>query len=314
MRCSITGQKTLDYLGQEPPGEVPRLFAPGIVSTGCHDLDIAISPDGKEIFFTRSGLDWYATVLYLKRTETGWQGPTLLPIKKFANYKYAFVSPDGKYLLFEKRGPASNGRRGNLDIFISEKTETGWGEPSRMDNGINTENNEGYISMASNGNLYFGADYPQSRGRFDIYMFSPDKEGGSKVTHLGNSINSESGDFHAYVAPDESYLIFDSQRPGGFGRNDLYISYRMSDGTWTKAVNMGGKINTPFGDMRPFVSYDGKHLFFCSDRPNPGSTGDEEQFNYEQFMKRINGPGNGSQDIYWVSAKIIEDLKPDKLK
>jgi Tol biopolymer transport system component len=317
--CIKTQQKNFPilkgpYLGQKPPGMTPEIFSPDIISSGCHDLDIAISPDGKEIFFTRSGLDWFATILYLKKTENGWQGPMLLPFNKFDKYKYPFVSPDGKSLLFEKRGPASNGLPGNLDIFISEKTRNGWGEPSRLDNGINTENNEGFISMASNGNLYFGADYPHSRGRFDIYMFAPGKEGDSKVTHLENNINSESGEFHAYVAPDESYLIFDSQRPGGFGQNDLYISFRKIGGKWTKAINMGDRINTPFGDMRPFVSYDRKYFFFCSNRPNPRLKGEKNPLNYKQFMKRINGPGNGSQDIYWVDAKIIDDIKSKELK
>ena len=131
---------------------------------------------------------------------------------------------------------------------------------------------------------------------------------------LDSSINSDSEEFHAYVAKDESYIIFDSPRPEGFGRNDLYISYKNNDGSWTKAKNMGDKINTPFSDMRPFVTFDGKYLFFCSTRPNPQINTEDKPFDYEQFMKRIAGPGNGSQDIYWMDAKIIEDLKPDHLK
>lgn len=301
------------YLDQKPPRDVPQLFAPNIISSGSHDLDITISPNGNEIFFTRAGFDWYSSVLYMKKTEKGWQGPMMLPFKEIENYNYPFISPDGKYLLLEAQKSASEEQHPNQDIYISEKTINGWSEPSKLDNGINTEYNEMYISMASNGNLYFSANYPESRGRFDIYMFSPDDKTKPKAMQLDSNINSEFEEFHVYIAPDESYLIFDSPRPGGFGQNDLYISYKKSDGAWAKAINMGDEINTPFGDIRPFVSYDRKYLFFCSNRPNPQLIKQDKPYNYEQFMKRIDGPGNGSQDIYWVDAKIIEKLRPKEL-
>ena len=301
------------YLGQKPPGMTPEIFAPGIVSSGCHDLDITITPDGKEIFFTRSGLDWYSAVLFMKNTAGGWQGPKVLSFKEFENFNYPFVSPDGRYLLFEARKSSSKDSPPNSDIYISKRTSIGWSEPLKLDNGINTEYNEMYISMASSGNLYFSANYPESRGRFDIYRFSPNDQFHHKLVQLDSCINSDSEEFHVYVAPNESYLIFDSPRPGGFGQNDLYISYSKSDGTWTEAINMGSGINTPFGDMRPFVSFDGKYLFFCSNRPNPQYISKDNPIDYEQFMKRIEGPGNGSQDIYWVDAGIIEKLKPEDL-
>ena len=101
-------------------------------------------------------------------------------------------------------------------------------------------------------------------------------------------INTEHDEYDLFIAPDESYLIFSSDRPGGFGNVDLYISYKKGDGTWTEPKNMGRNINSG-GAVFPSVTDDGRFLFFQSRRG-----------------------GNG--DIYWVDAKIIEELKPDKFE
>jgi Tol biopolymer transport system component len=87
------------------------------------------------------------------------------------------------------------------------------------------------------------------------------------------------------VAPDESYLIFVcTDRDNGHGGDDLYISFQNKDGSWTEAQNMGNRINSSSHDLWPSVSSDGKYIFFVSFR-------------------------NGNADVYWVNAKIIEELK-----
>ena len=83
-------------------------------------------------------------------------------------------------------------------------------------------------------------------------------------------------------------MIWDSDRAGGHGATDLYISFRMPDGTWGLPVNMGDKINTASSEMFASVSPDSKTLFFCR---------------YENFDKG---------DIYWVDAKLIESLRPKR--
>jgi len=72
---------------------------------------------------------------------------------------------------------------------------------------------------------------------------------------------------------------------------------------------MGDKINSRFHEVAPYVSPDGKYLFFCSFRPNPPPYG-KHRLTYMEIKKLLDGPGNGRGDIYWVSAKIIEELKP----
>jgi Tol biopolymer transport system component len=91
------------------------------------------------------------------------------------------------------------------------------------------------------------------------------------------------------IAPDESYLIYCSKTLDGFGGYDLYITFRIPNGSWTEPINMGEGINSSGFDWIPFITSDGKYFFFNSDRS-----------------------GNG--DVYWVDTKIIETLKPDELK
>ena len=101
---------------------------------------------------------------------------------------------------------------------------------------------------------------------------------------LPEAVNADGG-YNSLVAPDESYLIFSTQRDGdGFGEGDLYISFRNPDDTWTKAMNMGPSVNSFALDYCPGLSSDGKYFFFSS--------------------RRL-----GTEDIFWMEAGIIDELK-----
>ena len=180
----INAQEASDYFGQERPGDEPQLFAPNIISSGSNDMDITISPNGNDIFFSRSGPDWYSTILHMQRKNNKWEGPMMMPFIETEDYNYPFISPNGKYLLFEAQKSTMKEQNASRNIFISEKNNGGWGEPVILDNGINTEYNEMFVSTTSNGNFYFSANYPESRGRFDIYMFSPSDKTISKAVPL----------------------------------------------------------------------------------------------------------------------------------
>jgi hypothetical protein len=119
--------------------------------------------------------------------------------------------------------------------------------------------------VAANGNLYFNGGRNASNS--DIYVSRLVDGRYTTPENLGPGVNSDAGDFHPFIAPDETFLLFDSQREqGSFGGNDLYISRRAEDGSWSDAENLGPAVNTASGDLRPFVTGDGKYLFFASSR------------------------------------------------
>jgi hypothetical protein len=117
------------------------------------------------------------------------------------------------------------------------------------------------------------------------------------------------------VDPDERFVIFVSRRPGGFGEQDLYISYRQSDDTWGPAINLGPKINTiGAGNGWPQLSPDGKFLFFWSNiKPYNENDLKEKKYTYEELIKTQESIMNGWGNIYWVNTSFIEELKPDDL-
>ncbi|UCE20668.1 MAG: PD40 domain-containing protein, partial [Candidatus Aminicenantes bacterium] len=145
-------------------------------------------------------------------------------------------------------------------------------------------------SISRNGTVYFhSSNIKGGYGGPDIYRAKLMNGNYEEPENLCDSINTESMEVLPYIAPDESYLLFSSFRPGGYGDFDIYVSYKKEDGTWTKAKNLGEKINTPAREDGVVVSPDGKFLFFMSRR-------------------------NGIGEFFWVDAKIIKELKPDKKK
>jgi Tol biopolymer transport system component len=294
------------YLGQEPPGIEPVLFAPGLISTGQQELSISFSPDGGEVFFLVTGPTYRPRFLLQSRMEgDGWTELEEVPfLSQDRGDSYPFVSPDGRRVLFNSERPYGRGGQGPLrGIWYVDRTTEGWSSPELLRVGDGDPADGAFPSVAANGNLFFNAGRDASGS--DIYFSEFDGERYLEPVRLPPTVNSDAGDFHPYIAPDESFLMFDSNRAGdNFGSNDLYISFKTEDGSWSEAVNLGEAINTEASDLRPFVTADGEYLFFVSDRmvdmDSPGTPRSGAEV--RTFLNR---PGNGHQDIYWVSTEVL---------
>ena len=118
------------YLGQTPPGMTPEIFAPGIISTGYHDGCITFSPDGKELFY-HFGAHGRMVILYMKQMDNRWTAPEVASFSGKYRDGEPHFSHDGNKLLFRSTRPMEgNGEpMKHTDIWIVERTETGWGEP-----------------------------------------------------------------------------------------------------------------------------------------------------------------------------------------
>jgi Tol biopolymer transport system component len=149
---------------------------------------------------------------------------------------------------------------------------------------VNSGQHDSYPSVTKDGTLYFFSRRDGGLGHGDIYRSTLSNGEYTQVENLGKPINTEYHEVDPYIAQDESYIIFCSDKPGGFGKADFYISFRRDEGLWTEAVHMGGKVNSPQAEYIPYVTPDGKYFFFTSNK-------------------------SGNRDIYWVDAKIIDELK-----
>ena len=274
------GQKTGlkgPYLGQAPPDLKPRIFAPGIVSTtGNFEFSVAFTPDGREIYFTRRREPGGQNrIMVCRQEKTGWTAPEEASFCKGFPGNEPHITPDGKKLYFGCNRQRPGMEQAEYGIWVTERTGKGWAEPLYHGPGM-------YVSAARNGNLYMtdvtgivGRDRPVILYRWADGRYGPPQR-------LGGAVNSPVVADHAFIAPDESYIVFDSSgRPGSQGgEGDLYVCFRKEDGTWGEAVNLGDTINTPATNFCPMVSPDGKYLFYATYR-----------------------------DIYWVSAEVIQRLR-----
>jgi hypothetical protein len=249
------------YLGQTPPGDSAVFFAPNIVSLANRfENAITFTPDGKECCFeTSDAINWtWSTILYSTYKNDKWsdfQPAPFIDSPKYFDILPIF-SPDGQKFLFSSARPSK--AYNYVDIWMCQRMEKNWGEPVKLSASINaTTVDESYSSISSTGNLYFNKD------NTNAIWFSAYQSGSySPAVKVEEPINSKYGAGAAFIASDESYLIFSSNQPEGYGEGDLYISYRKVDNTWTNPQNLGLKINSPDREAAPRISPDGKFLFF----------------------------------------------------
>jgi Tol biopolymer transport system component len=304
------------YLGQKPPGTKAEIFAPGIVSTGEFERALVFAPQGSEAFFQMRGRGYRMYIIHLQRINGYWAKPEMAFFSGVTGYddEYPFFSPDGERLYFTSKRPIEDG--GDIqdegDIWFIEKTNGAWGIPCWSGPIVNSEAYEGVPSISSSGNLYFSSNRESKAGDWGIYVSRVSNGQYTKPEKLPPPIDSNAFEGHPFIAPDESYLLFDSNREDGYGDTDIYVSFR-EDGLWTEAINLGDIVNTPSHEVAPYVSPDGKYLFFTTFKWNPESYRGR-RFDYEGLKKMLASPGNGRGDIYWVDAKIIDGLKQNTLK
>lgn len=294
-RPKVFPELTGDYLGQKKPGEVGVIFAPGIISKAeSRDFTVGFFENQKLFIFYRYPIgfkgNWTQWPHFLmKKVGEKWAAPFQ---SKFVGKPWFFdleSVPEGERMIFAwKKNLDGSGSTTELYLWSSTKTHDGWAKPIRFESPIN-QGFDTWPSLSSDKTLYFHSRRTGGAGGSDIYMSKPEKGEYKSVKNLGKIINTEYTEHDPYVPPDGSYLLYSSFKPGGYGEDDIYITYRKVDGTWTPPVNLGDKINSQYSENRAFVSPDGKYLFYTSSR-------------------------TGNPDSYWVDAEIIDELKPDDLK
>ncbi len=149
------------------------------------------------------------------------------------------------------------------DIYISKKINERWSNPEKISQNINSERHEASICVSSDGQeLYI---YIDDFGIGNIYVsYKNENNNWSKPVKLEPQISSSANETHATISTDKNMLIFSSDRTGGFGGKDLYVSHRLPNGDWGIPKNLGININTPYDEEGPFLMPDGYTLYFSS--------------------------------------------------
>jgi Tol biopolymer transport system component len=298
------------YLDQTPPDTIPEIFAPGIVSHGFHELGITFSPDGNELLYIMTDKNYsHYAIVSMKNEDGVWRAPEILPFSgEHKDISVAF-SHDGKRLYFTSNRPVpTDTTLKKHNIWYVESTDQGWSEPMTLGAPINTSGIEGIGSIAANGNMYIQADYDQAR-QFDIYLSRLENGQYLPPENLAE-INSQGVEGHPAIAPDESYILFYSNRLSGTYNNDIFVSFRNDDGSWSSPIVLSNDVNSSVSEFDPCLSPDGKYIFFSTYRPI-----DPKLFkgkSYNEYIELYRMPENGYATLYWIDAKIIEKFRPEK--
>ena len=275
------------YLGQTPPSDTPKVFAPGLLADKGMFLmgRVAFSSDGKE-FYCAQNDSWnsgdHASLKMIRYTGHHWDKPGVLD----QHFLSPTFSPDGKTLYMrrvDKKGSMNN-------VWQSRKVSDGWSAPTPF-----LEKNYGVYDFmpTASGNAYVGSEpSPEDAKNGITYSYSvlTISDGIPVVKSLGRPVNQPGFNGDLYVASDESYLIVSANETKTY-ESELYISFRKSDSTWTKPLSLSPKINNGLAHRwGQYVTPDGKYLFFTQ--------------------------GTSEKDcaVYWVRFdKLLEELRPKQL-
>ncbi len=307
-----------DYLGQPLPGSTPEVFAPGFVTTDMYTRDVAMTPDGSELYFGVL-LGSISVIMETHRGPDGvWSEPEVAPFSRdsrFFNLE-PHVSPDGGKILFlstrvEYPTPEQLRNWSSQDIWVADRVGSGWGEPYNLGPPVNTEHAEYFPSMTLDGTLYFTRGMSDGEGSY-IYRARLVEGRYQEPERLGPGVNSTANQFNAFIAPDESYLILcTGDRDDTLGGADYYVTFRNQADEWSGPINLGPTINSSgTAEFSPYVSPDGRFFFFMASRPfDPAALPDTLSAGFLEEFYRM--PGVRNPGIYWVDASFIQELRPE---
>ena len=280
---SQTGNIPIDYLDQTPPGNIPQVFAPGLVSLKNRlELGCSFSTDKKEFVFSVWGNNKKAdSIYYMKFSNNEWSSPIVASFIGMDSVMNPMYSPDNLSLTFTR--VPSNARK--PDIWICNRINNGWTVPRRFPSPVSCNAREAGHGLTMDRTLYFTSNRDSTHLHCgDIYCSKPINGEYLTVKKVEN-INTPSDEDGLYISPDGDYIIIQTFQEEKY-KYDLYMSYFMFDNTWGKPERLDSSVNTTQLEIAPFISPDKKYLFFT-----------------RLFLN--NHHDISESDIFWASTKKI---------
>jgi hypothetical protein len=278
-----SAELTGPYLGQKPPGKMPELFAPGIISVdeNFEHSAAVFSPDGKEVFWctnidgnTDKKVVGNLRLYTMKMVDGRWTAPCIAPFVRDILVERPVFSPDGNRLYIEFGSDPYH--ESDTDIYVVEQTAEGWSDPEPVSPLINSPAMERLHCVTADDSLYFSRDPFTPREEVLVSRWVNGQF--TQPEKLGLSYNSDDYEAAILIAPHEEFMLISStdiqHRSVKFS-----ISFKRADGSWSH------RIEVPFYCGGFFaLSPDGKYLFFMN------------------------------EGIWWVSTSFIDELKPKDMK
>lgn len=165
-----------------------------------------------------------------------------------------------------------DGRKNNVyghyrsDMYAANMVNNNWSNVKKLNPFINTSLHEKVLDFSTDGSvLFYLRGSEKDRGKILTDTFKIDKEQILEPTIFQAPIDGGQGDVYLNIFNNNT-IVFASARAGGFGGYDLYLTYRIKN-QWSKPINLGSNVNTAYDEISPFITNDGKQLYFSSNRP-----------------------------------------------
>lgn len=267
------------YFGQKPPDSIPVIFAPEVVSiNGRYEYGISFYPDLKEVYFSANYEGEDPSIYFSKLEVNEWTKPKKLNFTKGKKVgeMHPFVNSNGEMIHFTAHDAFTlPEHKESVKTWFVKRSGNFWSEAEQLDSPVNNDF-VFYSNEAKNGTLYYTNI---SKGK--MYYAPKINDRYPEVYDL------DTRGFHGFISPSQDYLVVNASNMDDKERkSDIYVYFKNKNG-WSKAINLGNKINSNFSETCPSITPDGKYLFF--------SRYDEE---------------GGLSNFYWVSTEIIEKLRP----
>jgi hypothetical protein len=252
----------------------PAPFVPGIVPLDGEAQAAAPGPEGRVVYMAAAvGEDGLTRINSSTWDEeaASYDRPTPL---HFSDGEYLeespALAPDGSYLLFASARPVETGEVFDFNIWVAQweeipdedgEVEGAWSDPWPLPV-VNSPAWDGAPSLAANGNLYFASERQGPAAGPTLFVSELDQGMWGVPEPLPEPLNVGAADTDPWIAPDESLLLFSSNRDGVF---DIYVAFRSEVGGWLEAVPLGDAVNTDGNERAPAMSGSGDYLFFRRD-------------------------------------------------
>jgi len=288
------------------------LFAPGVISTGDYESHPTFTTDGREVYFLKMAPNFSRWSIFVSRYKNGsWSQPEVAPFSGQYQDADPYITADGKHFYFISDRPLESGgqRQSNHDIWVMDKTDSGWSAPRHLPAPVNSDADEFYPIALRNGTLYFGSQRKEADGVGDIYRAVPERNGTYIVENLGPPVNTGAGEYEAFVTEDERLMLLAiTRRPDSLGDIDLYVSHKLANGKWSEPINLGPEINSPARELSPKLTPNGKYLIWMSCRVPP-LPAKPQLCTTAELLQELRAPGNGLGDIYQIDVSAVPALK-----
>lgn len=273
------------------------VFAPGVISGPANDADPCFSLDGRAVVFSRNN-----TIMESHLVGATWSKPEVAAFSGQWPDQQPTAAPDGSFLVFVSSRPISPGdkTRPQGNLWRVDRHGAEWGEPRHLPATVNRGQSTWAPSIAGDGSLYFiERESPKAPMRLWRSQYRNGTYEAAAPVTFGDSTTQ---DVDPAVAPDESFIVFGSMRPGVDEHEHLYISFR-ENGAWSKPVDLGKEVNGPDDTNEARLGPDHRTLYFTSDRTLPLKY-PRTRAQAQEDLSRIDAWDNGNLNIWSI------DLRP----